>query len=217
MNRQKATWGLTAAVALIGTSCISACSPVPSPIPGRPTVTVPTLSPSQSGPRLTGTISVTGAVHLTSTFSASAALEVAGTQTPAPVGSTCAEYANGFDQPVQDPVEKGFDAPEVLSAKVNRQTMYVSVSMAKGYAGPGTYDSRRNSSLSGYAAQNLDNAFGVSTTSFTSSIHGLTTLTVNQDGSGSLELTDWGSTEVHGAVGAGGVSISASITWVCQK
>jgi hypothetical protein len=160
---------------------------------------------------------VTGAVQLSSTFSAPAALEVAGTQTPAPAGSTCAEYARGFDRPAQDGGGKGFDAPEVHSAKVNRQTMYVSVSMATGYAGPGTYDSRRNSSLTGYAAQDVDNASGVATTSFTPRIHGFTTLTVNADGSGSLVLTDWGSTEVHGAVGAGGVSINASVTWVCQQ
>ena len=90
---------------------------------------------------------MTGAVQLRSTFSASVAIEVTGTQTPAPAGSTCAEYAEGFDQRAQNGGGKAFDASEVLSAKVNGQTMYVSVSMATGYAGPGTYDSRRHGSL----------------------------------------------------------------------
>ncbi len=215
MNRQKAAWGLTAAVALICTSCVSA--PAPSPSSGSPTATVPTPNLSPSGPRLTGTISVTGAVQLRSAFSAPAAIEVAGTQTPAPVGSTCAEYARGFDQGVQNGGGKGFDAPEVYSAKVKSQTVYVSVSMATGYAGPATYDSRHDSSLGGYASQNVDNAAGIETTPFESRIHGTTIMTVNADGSGSLELIDWGSSEVHGAVGAGGVSINASVTWVCQR
>jgi hypothetical protein len=216
MNRQTAAWGLTAAVALICSSCVSESVPAPSPSPGFPTAVL-TPSPSPSGPRLTGTISVTGVVQLTSTFSASAAIDVAGTQTPARAGSTCPEYAKGFDQSAQDGGGKGFDAPKVQSAIVNHHGVYVSVSMATGYAGPGTYDSRRNSSLGGYASQDVDNASGVETTAFTSSIHGLTTLTVNPDGSGSLNLTDWGSTEEHGAAGAGGASINASVTWVCQQ
>ena len=160
---------------------------------------------------------MTGAVQLNSTFSASAAIEVAGTQTPAPAGSTCADYAEGFDEDAQDGGGKGFDAPEVHSVEVNHESMYVSVSLAGGYAGPGTYDSRRTSSLAGYASQDVDNASGIVTTPFESRVHGLTTLTVNADGSGSLGLTNWGSTEVHGATGAGGVSINASITWVCQQ
>jgi hypothetical protein len=210
-----------AAVAVICTSCISASAPAQSTRPASPTATAPIPSPSPSsgpsGPRLTGTISVTGGVQLTSTFSTPAAQEVAGTQTPAPVGSTCAEYAMGFDRPSQDGGGKSFDAPEVHSAKVNHQSIYVSVSIGKGYTGPGTYDSRRNSSLQGYAGQDVENPTGVATTPFDSRIHGLTTLTVNPDGSGSMNLVDWGSTEVHGAVGAGGVSINASITWVCQQ
>ncbi len=217
MSRLPLALGLSAAVALIFTSCIFDSAPVPMRSPGSRATTLPTPSPSPSGPRLTGTISVTGAVQLSSTFNAFAALEVAGAQIPAPAGSTCAAYAEGFDQRAQDGGGKGFDAPEVLSAKVGNQTMYVSVTMVTGYAGPKTYDSRDYSSLGGYASQDVDNASGIVTTPFTSSSHGLTTLTVNPDGSGSLRLTDWGSTEAHGAVGAGGVSISASITWVCQQ
>src|SRR5260370_15667534 len=200
MNRQTAACGLTAAMAFICTSCVSSPAPLPSP------------SSSVSGPQLTGTISVTGAVPFSSTFNASAAIEVAGKHTPARVGSNCAEYANGFDQSAKNGGGKGFDAPEVQSAKVNHHSVFVSVSMATGYAGPGTYDSRRNSSLGGYASRDVDNPSGVETTTFSSSIHGLTTLTVNPDGSGALDVIGWGTTEVHGLA-----TISAAITWICNQ
>jgi hypothetical protein len=134
-----------------------------------------------------------------------------------PVGSTCAEYARGFSQLAQDGGGFGFDAPEVHSAKVNGHSVYVSVSIATGFAGPGTYDSRLTAALGGYADEEVDNASGIETTPFTSQVHGLTSLTVKGDGSGALLLTDWGSTEVHGAVGAGGVRINAFISWTCQQ
>jgi hypothetical protein len=105
----------------------------------------------------------------------------------------------------------------VRTARINNESVYVSVSMSKGYAGPGTYDSRLNHSLSGYAAQDVDNAAGIETTIFSSGIHGETLLTVGPDGSGSLDLTDWGSGEVHGATGAGGVRINARIDWRCDR
>jgi hypothetical protein len=212
-----------AALALVCcTGCVSASAPTQSTRSAPPTATAPTPSPSPSpgpaGPRLTGTISVMGGVQLTSTFSAPAAVDVAsGTQSPEPAGSTCAQYAMGFDRPAQEGGGKGFDAPEVHSAVVNHQSMYVSVSVGTGYAGPGTYDSRQNGSLRGYAGQDVENPTGVATTPFDSRMHGVTILTVNPDGSGSISMADWGSTEVHGAVGAGGVSISGSITWVCQQ
>jgi hypothetical protein len=155
-------------------------------------------------------------VRLSSSFETFAAIEVAGAQTPA-AGSTCADYARGYERSAQNGGGRGFDPPEVHSAKVNDQTMYVSVSIGTGYAGPGTYDSRRDSSLGGYASQDVDNPAGIVTTTFESRVHGVTRLTVNADGSGLLNLVDWGSTEVHGATGAGGVSINASIVWVCQQ
>jgi hypothetical protein len=152
---------------------------------------------------------------LTSTFTAPASIEVGGNPTPAPSGWTCTDYARGFDAPTGG--GKGFHPPEFQSADVNHESMYLSVSMPTGYTGPGSYDSRTNPALQGYAAQNVDNAAGPATTPFSSSIHGATVLTVNPDGSGSLDLINWGSTEVHGAVGAGGVSVSGSVKWTCRS
>jgi hypothetical protein len=209
-----------AALALVCcTGCVSASAPAQS---APSTATAPTPSPSlppgPAGPRLTGTISVTDGVRLTSTFSAPAAVDAAsGIQSPEPAGSTCPQYAMGFDRPAQEGGGKGFNAPEVHSSVINHQSMYVSVSVGTGYTGPGTYDSRQNGSLRGYAGQDVANPSGVATTPFDSRVHGVTMLTVNPDGSGSISMADWGSTEVHGAVGAGGVSISGSITWVCQQ
>src|SRR5260370_11907243 len=113
MNRQTAACGLTAAMAFICTSCVSPPAPPPSP------------SSSVSGPQLTGTISVTGAVPLSSTFNASAAIEVAGTKTPAPVGSNCAEYANEFDQSAQNEAGRAFAPPHLQTPNVNHPTLFV--------------------------------------------------------------------------------------------
>src|SRR5260370_899608 len=190
MSRLPLALGLTAAVALIFTSCIFDSAPVPMRSPGSRTTTLPTPSPSPSGPRLTGTISVTGAVQLSSTFNAFAALEVAGAQIPAPAGSSCAAYAEGFDQRAQDGGGKRFDAPEALTAKVGNQTMYVSVTMVTGYAGPQPYDSREYTSLAAYASQDVDNSSGIVTTPVTSSRHGLTTLTVSTARPRSLRLPE---------------------------
>jgi hypothetical protein len=133
---------------------------------------------------------------------------------PRILGSTCTEYAQGFELAAQS--GRGFDAPEVQSAEVDRQTIYVSVQMASGYSGPGTYDSRRNSSFAAYASQdelNPYNPSGTVTVVFMPRIRGFTTLTVKADGSGVLQLTDW--TQVSGAVGGGPISVS--ITWICQQ
>src|SRR5450759_2785819 len=214
LNRRRIRWALLAVALMICTSCIT--GPSPSAGPSFPSATVAPSSRSvgPSGPRILGTVSVTGAVKLNSTFSAYATVEVAGAQTPAPVGSTCAEYAQGFELAAQS--GRGFDAPEIQSAEVDRQTIYVSVQMASGYSGPGTYDSRRNSSFAAYASQdelNPYNPSGTVTIVFMPRIHGSTTLTVEADGSGVLQLTDW--TQVSGA--AGGGPISVSMTWICQQ
>lgn len=206
---------LGAAVVLILTSCAPA-SPT-SPVSHAQSTPKPSPSSVATGPRLTGTISVAGGVRLTSTFSVPASVEVDGNATPAPAASTCADYARGFDVPTASGGGKGFHPPEFQSDKVNHETMYLSVSMPEGYAGPGAYDSRINPSLQGYFAQNIDNPMGVATTPFSSSIHGATLLTVNPDGSGSLDLVNWGSTEVHGAGGAGGVSVSGTVKWTCHS
>lgn len=199
---------------MICTSCIS--GPPPSAGPSfRPVTVAPSNRPiGPSGPRIVGTVSVTGAVSLNSTFNGYAAVEIAGAQTSAPAGSTCSEYAQGFELSTQS--GRGFDAPEVQSAEVDRQTIYVSVQMPSGYSGPGTYDSRRNSSFAGYASQdelNPYNPSGTVTIVFMPRIHGFTTLTVKPDGSGALLLTNW--TQVSGAAGAGPISVS--ITWICQQ
>jgi hypothetical protein len=214
LNRRRIRWAPLAVAFIICTSCIA--GPPPAAGSSSPTATVAPSSRSvgPSGPRILGTVSATGSVNLNSTFSAYATVEVAGAQTPAPVGSTCTEYAQGFELAAQS--GRGFDAPEIQSAEVDRQTIYVSVQMASGYSGPGTYDSRRNSSFAAYASQdelNPYNPSGTVTIVFMPRIHGFTTLTVKADGSGVLHLTDW--TQVSGA--AGGGPISVSMTWICQQ
>jgi hypothetical protein len=215
LDRRRIRWALLAVALIICTSCVT--GPPPSAGPAFPPATVAppsSRSVGPAGPRILGTVSVTGAVNLNSTFSAYATVEVAGAQTPAPVGSTCAEYAQGFELAAQS--GSGFDAPEVQSAEVDRQTIYVSVQIASGYSGPGTYDSRRNSSFAEYASQdelNPYNPSGTVTIVFMPRIRGFTSLKVKADGSGVLQLTDW--TQISGA--AGGGPISVSITWTCQQ
>jgi len=208
--RRRLRWAPLGVVLIICTACTTA----PPRSAGPPaTVAPPSRSAGPSGPRIQGTVSATGAVNLNTTFSAYATVEVAGAQTPAPVGSTCAEYAQGFELTGEG--GRGFDAPEVQTAEVDRQTIYISVQIGSGYSGPGTYDSRRNISLIGYASQdevNPNNPSGTVTAVFMPRTRGFTTLTVKPDGSGVLQLTDW--TQVSGAAGAGPTSVS--VTWTCR-
>jgi hypothetical protein len=211
---RKTCWAPFVVALMICANCVTEPSPAAGPAVPPASVAPSNRPAGPSGPRILGTVSATGAVNLNSTFTTYATLEVDGAQTPAPFGSTCAEYAQGFE--LAAPGGRGFDAPEVQSAEIDRQTIYVSVQIPSGYSGPGTYDSRRNISFAGYASQdeiNPDNPSGTVTAVFMPRTRGFTTLTVNEDGSGALQLTDW--TQVSGAAGASPTSVS--VTWTCKQ
>lgn len=211
----RAAIGVLAAATIVCTGCTSGSAPssrLTSPTVGA----TPSEAAGPTGPRLTGSVVTAGAARLNTSFTALASVESAGQASPEPVGSTCAQYAAGYDRPASEGGAKAFYAPDVLSAKVGRTTVYISATIPQGYSGPGVYDSRHFDFLRGDASVNVDDTEGIVTYVFSSTVHGETTLVVNADGSGSLLVDDWGDTEVHGAAGAGSGSISAAVSWLCQ-
>ncbi len=161
-------------------------------------------------PIISGTLSITGQFVVTGTFTSHAAVDLDGVQTPAPSSTTCASFANGYAQ--QLPLGgTGFDAP---IAKTNGPTaVSVSVSLATGYLGPGTYDSGNNPFLSGTATVTVTTAQGPSYYVFHSHGSG-TTLHVTPDGSGSVQLTGWVDDETRGGNGTG--LVTGVMTWTCR-
>lgn len=153
---------------------------------------------------LTGTISVTGAHEFTAHFATHVVIEVGVQTTPAPYGSTCADYARGF---LQQGGGTSFDAPVLHTP--GSENVYLRASLRASYMGPGTYASQQTAGLAGQAIVQYGGAFD----DFAST-HGATALTVKRDGSGTLTFSDWRTSEVRG--GLPGVEIAGAVDWVCQ-
>jgi len=160
-------------------------------------------------------VKVSGSVSLTASFTSFAQVEQNGTQTPAPAGSTCADYARGYAQVAQHGGGTGFDPPVLHTATVAQHNLFVSASLTTGYTGPGTYDSKAHPALTGTAVDGLVSGPSTSYTIFRSQIKGSSVLTVAPDGSGRLDIINWGTDEVRGDV-VGGVSVDGYEIWTCR-
>jgi hypothetical protein len=165
-----------------------------------------TLSPSGSGPILTGTITVIGAYAETDTFTTSAEVETGGSAAAAPPGFTCADYARG----ILDPRRNGaitFVTPVVQTAGSTAGAFPVRFAAAidAGYAGPSTYVSSTVHSLTGSMIVNVGQFID-----FFRSDPGMTTLTVKPNGAGSLSYTNWFSNGSQSRM-------SGTVAWTCHQ
>lgn len=165
----------------------------------------PPPSPSGTGPLLTGTITVIHAYAETDTFTTRAEIETGGATTAAPAGFTCADYARG----IRDPRRSGaitFVTPvvETDGSTAGAFPVHFATGIDAGYAGPGTYESSTLHSLTGSLVVNVGQFID-----FFRSDPGMTTLTVNPNGSGTLSYTNWFSngSQSH---------ISGTVAWTCH-
>jgi hypothetical protein len=201
------------AVGIACTACQSATTGRPSNTPSR----LPsTPSPSQAGvgPKLVGTVAISGAATIPATqFTTGAQLDAGQTQTAAPAGATCADYAHGFEH-APNVVPLSFVGPLIQTDGFHN--IYVQATMATGFKGPGVYDSAHVPSLRGNAVEGIGTGATQVYTVFHAGDAGATVLTVNADGSGSLRIDHWDSDEVRQTAGSSQVSISGVVSWTCQ-
>lgn len=195
---------------LLAPMVMAGCSASPQPsgstAPRTPRATASSASPSPhgTGPLLTGTITVTGAYAETDTFATRAQVESGGSTATAPPGFTCAEYAQG----IQDPRGSGtttFVTPVVATTGSTAGAFPVNFAakIDSGYAGPGTYRSSTLHSLTGNMVVNVGNFID-----FFRSDPGMTTLAVNPNGSGTLSYTNWFSNGSQSYM-------SGTVAWTC--
>jgi len=97
----------------------------------------------------------------------------------------------------------------LAAASMGANAVYFNTLLATGYAGPGTYASQSFPALIGKAAITIPPASAPQIDSFTSRDGGSTMLTVRADGSGVVNIIDWGS-------GGSDSRISGSVSWTCS-
>lgn len=198
---------------------VAAVSCAPAATPADHSTGGATATPSASArpslppgvPVLSGSVSIAGQFVATDSFTTPAEVEVAGSQTPAPSGSTCADYARGYAQDADHGGGRGFDAPIVQTT--GAPGVYLSISLPTGYQGPGTYSGKRFPVLSGIASIAVNSAEGPAYSLFHSH-GGETTFTVAADGSGTAQLTGWVNDETRGGNQTG--VITGTVTWTCR-
>lgn len=201
VERGAVTASLAALVAC-GSAANSAARSPPSPASSAPEHTA-----AAGGPSLRGTITVSGDYNMSTGFTTHAVVQRGGFTTPAPVGTTCADYARGFG------ASPSFTAPEIQTA--GDHALYLRASVDGVYTGPGTYTTESAArSLSGSAIVTVPSSAGPAFTVYNSKIHGTTALTVHADGSGTLTFDDWGDDENRAGHIAG--YLSGSVTWTCS-
>lgn len=171
-----------------------------------------TQTPSPAHASISGDVSVTGQFVLSATFTARPLVETAGLQTPAPPSETCAAWAQGYPQDATRGGGRGFDAP-AAEWQTSQSSLYVTVTMPRGYNGPGSYTSSQEPGLTGSAEIGTGTAEGMSLYGFHSH-EGMTQLTVHADGSGSVTFAGWPDDETRGGHGTG--DIDGTITWSCR-
>jgi hypothetical protein len=210
--RDRITWILTLAGALIGASCaaVPATTPPASFVPATASASAATLTP-----KLAGTVTISGAATIPSTtFLTAAQMQSGDHEVAPPAGATCADYARGFATGFAPSAGPGFAAPAIQTAGYHN--IYVALTMSSGYHGPGTYTLQNTPSMSGVAVEGIGTGSSAVYTVFKAKNGGRATLTVNADGSGSLQIDHWDSDEVRQAPGASQVYIFGSVRWVCH-
>lgn len=194
---------------------MTACAPstVASPSLSGSMSAVPsnssTPSPSGSGPLLTGIITVIGAYAETDTFTTQAEVETGGSAAAAPPSFTCSDYARG----IQDPRRNGattFVTPVVQTAgsTAGAFPVHFAAAIDAGYAGPGTYVSSTLHSLTGSMVVNVGQFID-----FFRSDPGMTTLTVQPNGAGSLSYMNGSVTEARATCPAQSLGPVTSRGW----
>jgi hypothetical protein len=131
-----------------------------------------------------------------------------GSATAAPSVLTCASWASGAGG--------AFAVPQ-FDVTSGDHSIYFDALLTSGYHGPGTYTSATDPALAGTVvvgvgiAPGQQGAFSI----FRSRIHGASALTVHPDGSGTFQISEWGSDEVRGDTGSAG-AVSGTVTWTCS-
>jgi hypothetical protein len=139
---------------------------------------------------------VNGAYRATGSFSTHPEVLVGGSLTTPTSNDTCVNYANGF---AQNPTS--FAAPELKTS--GDTTLYLRITIASGYHGPGTYTGQSTPALSGTLVVGVGDVNGAGyTDTFRSGFASATTLSVTSEGSGTLQFAGWGigGTDVSGHV-----------------
>lgn len=190
--------GLLPVLAVLLTACSSPAQ--------TPSTSKATTAGGGSGVMLVGSIDTTGDFNITSAFTARPEMQVGALPTPAPAGTTCAEYANGVGN------RSAFVSPEIHTA--GNPNVYVRVVVSPGYAGPGSYTTENAPGLTGAAVVSIEQGPGPALQLYNSRHGGSTTLTVAADGSGTLTFTRWGTDEVRQGHIAG--HLWGTIRWECR-
>jgi len=130
------------------------------------------------------------------------------TATAPPMTMSCMQYASGMNDSF---------VPPQIEINVMDHSLYVAAQVASGYNGPGSYSSASNPTLGGTVSVETDTGFGESGafSFYRSRIGGASTVTVNPDGSGTFDFSEWGSDEVRGNTGSA-TSISGALTGRCH-
>lgn len=203
---------LCALPALALAACVSSPQhPAASETP-LPSSHPPSASASASGLQLSGALSVSGQFVVAAAFTSPALVDVGSAQTPAPSGTSCTAYAQGFPEDSQHGGGVGFDPPAARAAGAD-SSAYVSVSLPTGYRGPGTYSSATLSALSGVATVAVQTGEGSAYYTFNSR-GGAITLTVAPNGSGGVSFSSWLDSETRGGNGTG--AITGTFNWKCH-
>jgi hypothetical protein len=206
---------IVVAVMFVVAACAPAGTPTPrsSSAPSSPAASAtPTIG--HTGPQLVGKLSVGGQFAASADFTAPADIEVGGIQTPAPSGTTCAAYAQGYPNDATHGGGVGFDSPGPQTTGTTAMPgVYLAVSLPTGYHGPGTYSGRSIAALSGAATVAVETAQGPAYSVFHSR-GGDTTLTVASDGSGSVTFSRWANDETRAGNGTG--DLNGVMTWSCR-
>ena len=210
-------WRCSVVVAVM--FAVAACAPNGTPTaqgssaPSAPAASA-SATPTSAGPALVGKLSIGGQFVASANFTTPAGIEVGGIQTPAPLGTTCAEYAKGYPNDAQHGGGVGFDSPgPQTTGTAATPGVYLAVSLPTGYHGPGTYNGQSITALSGAATVAVETAQGPAYSVFHSR-SGETILTVAPDGSGSVTFSRWANDETRGGNGTG--DINGVMTWSCR-
>lgn len=181
-------------------TCASASAPAASGNVTSPLIVVPVGAPT-----LHGTVIITGAYSSSGTFTTRAEVDTAGLTGAPPAGMSCEDYARGTPDASHE--SRTFVAPEVDTGGAN--AVYFNTLVTTGYAGPGTYASQSFTALIGTAAITILPASAPQIDTFTSRDDGSSILTVRADGSGVVNIIDWGSSGSDSR-------ISGDVSWTCS-
>jgi hypothetical protein len=185
------------AMALIGTGCS----------PAAPTsATTPTPS-VKHGAQLQGTISVVGGYSVQGRFTAFPEILRGSSTVPAASTTSCADYAAGAAAAAGSD-SRSFVSPEMHTP--GDSSVYLIVTVPRGYRGPGRYDNASTPSMTGRAAITIPPASAPVVDDFRSAFYGGTIeLEVRADGSGSLAFGNWGSPGSDSR-------LSGTASWTCR-